>query len=611
MSWFRNLKIRIKLLSCFIILAIFTGVVGLVGINAVKNVNESSQRMYHNNFVPSQDLQVIRNFLQEVRSNHLLAVYQQNSETYQKNMDAINNIIQQSNERLGKYETTIQTEQERILFENLKSSLNNYREERDRNLELIGEQKYDQALADLSKVTLSREKVDEALRELIDYNDKAVNNSLKSDEESYVRQTTTMIVIIVLVVISAITLGIFLSNLISRPINKMVQAAQQLALGDINAKVDAATKDEVGKLAEAFSTMIYSIRSQALVVEKIAAGDLTVETEIRSENDLMGKKLSELIRKNNEVLANIALASEQVADGSKQISDSSIALSSGATEQASAIEQLTASLEEISEQTRLNAKNADQVNELTSEAKNNASRGNLQMEEMLKAMEGINESSENISKIIKVIDDIAFQTNILALNAAVEAARAGQHGKGFAVVAEEVRNLAARSANAAKETTEMIEASIKKAEGGTKIAKETAGAFQTIVNRVEDIAKLVKDIAAASNEQAIGVEQINQGIMQVSEVVQTNSATSEEGAAASEELYSQATLLKEMVGQFRLRERKRAAGRMEELSPEIAALLDDMVRQKKIQQGTDVSVKDENAGSKPKIMLSDIEFGKY
>ncbi len=156
----------------------------------------------------------------------------------------------------------------------------------------------------------------------------------------------------------------------------------------------------------------------------------------------------------------------------------------------------------------------------------------------------------------------------------------------------------------------MIEASIKKAEG-TKIAKETAGAFQTIVNRVEDIAKLVKDIAAASNEQAIGVEQINQGIMQVSEVVQTNSATSEEGAAASEELYSQATLLKEMVGQFRLRERKRAAGRMEELSPEMAALLDDMVRQKKIQQGTDVSVKDENAGSKPKIMLSDIEFGKY
>jgi methyl-accepting chemotaxis protein len=311
----------------------------------------------------------------------------------------------------------------------------------------------------------------------------------------------------------------------------------------------------------------------------------------------------------NEVLNEINTSAQQVASGARQVSDSAQILSQGSTEQASSVEELTASLEQVAVQTKQNAINANEANELAITAKENAIQGNSQMSAMLKAMEEINESSGNISKIIKVIDDIAFQTNILALNAAVEAARAGQHGKGFAVVAEEVRNLAARSANAAKETTGLIEGSIKKAEGGTKIANETAVALNKIVEGVAKAATLVGGIAAASDEQAAAISQINQGIMQVSQVTQTNSATSEESAAASEELSGQAQILNEMVGKFKLKKGSSRLKGLEEISPEILEMLEGMKEKKKT--STTYEKKSEPSASRMKIALSDNEFGKY
>jgi methyl-accepting chemotaxis protein len=247
-----------------------------------------------------------------------------------------------------------------------------------------------------------------------------------------------------------------------------------------------------------------------------------------------------------------------VNTGSRQVSDSSIALSQGATQQASAIEQLTCSIEEIAAKTKHNANNANKAKEISGMVKDSGEKGNAQMKEMLKAMDEIKVSSNNISKIIKVIDDIAFQTNILALNAAVEAARAGQQGKGFAVVAEEVRNLASRSANAAKETAILIESSIKKVEDGIKITNLNAESLSNIVEGVTKVTQLVIDIASSSDEQAIGVDEINKGITQIADVVQTTSATSEETAAASEELSGQAQMLKQQVETFKLKSMGRA-----------------------------------------------------
>ncbi|MBO9600854.1 MAG: CHASE3 domain-containing protein [Cohnella sp.] len=363
-------------------------------------------------------------------------------------------------------------------------------------------------------------------------------------------------------------------------------------------------------IARLITRPIYEVNEAA---KAIAAGDLNVDFEVRSTDEMgqLSKSFREMVGSMNDVLANISISAEQVASGSRQVSDSSMALSQGATEQASSIEELTASLEEIGSQTNMNAQRATEANSLAESVKVKAVEGDDQMKSMLRSMEEINEASGNISKIIKVIDEIAFQTNILALNAAVEAARAGQHGKGFAVVAEEVRNLAARSASAAKETTDLIEGSIKKVEGGTRIANETASALNEIVGGVSKVAELVDQIASASNEQASGIGQVNQAIFQVSQVTQTNSATSEETASASEQLSGQAENLKRQVARFNLKKNARQGlyRAEEEMSPEVRQMLERFSGKDSFSDPSRTNSSVESP--RKKIVLSDQEFGKY
>lgn len=375
----------------------------------------------------------------------------------------------------------------------------------------------------------------------------------------YLRIIIVIAVIAMLALLSTIIV-LATRRLVTKPIKTLTEGAELLAVGDIyfngmnRQELENISErvDEVGMIGKSFRKLIEYQTEKVEIAQEIAEKNLTVNATISSENDVLGNTFQQMVTSLNSVLGQVSSAVEQVSAGSNQVSQASQSLSRGATEQASSLEEINASINEINSQSQQNTKSAEEANALAKQASEDANEGNRQMQELSEAMEKITSSSEEINKIVKTIDDISFQINLLALNANVEAARAGKYGKGFAVVAEEVRNLANRSGDSVKETTQRVVEANNNIQLGTELVQKTSAKLKDIVKGSNSVAEFLEEITHSSREQTQGIEQITEGLDQVGEVTQSNTASAEQSASSAEELASQAEQLRSMVEQFRL-----------------------------------------------------------
>lgn len=516
MMFFKNMKIGTKLMAFMVILEFLIGVIAYYGISVVKENDATYEAIMGEDVMSSSNAYEMGMHFNDARVNMLLGLNAQDPAKVQMFTAAMEKDLNNAEENLKNLQESAHSDAAKAAVASVTNNYNTFRQETVAALKAkqAGQVQSPEAQAAASaKFAKLEGDIAKQVEEIADMGyssaqsrDKAATEEMNSDVRN--------IILIALFLIAISSVGGFMFNQdVKKRLVQLGQSADRIAEGDLATEVVTSTGDELGDVAASFEIMRQRVHN---------------------------------------VLLEINQGADQVAAGAHNVSDASVALSQGASQQAASVEQLSASIAEIASQTASNAQNAEKANDLTVGTKEKAQLGNEEMQEMLSAMEEINASSANISKIIKVIDEIAFQTNILALNAAVEAARAGQHGKGFAVVAEEVRNLAARSAKAAKETTDMIEGSMEKVETGREIAHKTAEALNAIVGDVSSVADIVANIAKASNEQKLALEQINQGVQQVSQVVQANSSTSEEAATASQNLNQQADIMRANVGKFRL-----------------------------------------------------------
>jgi methyl-accepting chemotaxis protein len=363
---------------------------------------------------------------------------------------------------------------------------------------------------------------------------------------------------VVFIILILVLLSIILSGIIARPIIKISDTAKRIAEGQlVSERLKHKSKDEVGELTLSINSMLDFLSERNEILHNIAKGDLTSKVKIISENDEQGRTLSEMLSSLNELVSQIHMSAEQITSGADQMSSSSEDLSKGATNQAASLEEISASISQISGQVIHNTENSIESSKGADKAREVAERGNIQMKELVKSMQEINKSANDINSVVDVIDDIAFQTNILALNADIESARVGKYGRGFAVVANSVRNLAIKSQESVKKTKELVERAIANIETGNDLVEMTSRQLDNIVDTSDEVNIRIKQVAEASKEQSEGIEQISGALSEVEEVVQSNSANSEQNASTAEQLAGQAKILLQLVSNFNIHNGKK------------------------------------------------------
>ncbi len=540
------------------IITVYMIVAMVVCFMMLRDMQQASEKLYNNYGTLQGEVSMSNGYLQEVKAEirNILYLYNDNAEKQQASLEALNTARDNLNTAFETSEKIAIDSDTQELIKDAQKNANLYLDDVDATLSYVNSGDIKAAREYLLNNGIeSAKKTVSLIEELREATDKHAVVVQKEVEDKTTLANRVIGIIFLVIIGSIIGVTFVVNKMVCKPIVDVANIATSIAQGDINHHIEKEdSKAEISLLLNSFADMISNLKNQAEAMHQVAKGNLDVEYHAVSDKDVVGKALEELIKDNNSAIATIRNATNQISIGSGQIAAASQTLAQGSTEQASAIQQISASITDIAGKTKDNAEQATAVNDIVIKTKSDVLRGNERMTEMVKAMKEINESSENIQKIIKVIDDIAYNTNILALNATVEAARAGEQGKGFAVVAEEVRNLAGRSAQASSQTAEMIEDSIEKVRKGSELAMETAKELQTVSEMIEEITGLSAGIADASGVQASATAQIDQALTQVAQVVQTNSATSEQCASASEELSGQARGLEKRVAKYRLKD---------------------------------------------------------
>lgn len=557
----KNLKISGKLIATTLAMTLVSIVIGIAGIMGMTMMRSASQQMYEKQTATIPEISKIVNNverLQGLARDYILYI---NNRALVDRIDAeIAQTMDEYRELTQKYAPTIENEESQRLFDEAATL---FESEFAPKLAYIGE---NTRAYRTSVVTLENQALQEIGGKIATNFSTCMQNRIQTAEQMQLENvrtanfaTVAIAAVMIGGVVASIMWGLYLARSMSKPVIEMVNAAKQLAQGELDVKITYKSKDEIGQLAVALRSAMQTLKGYvadiSLHLDLMARGDMTqgITEDYIGDFSRIKEAFETILSSLNRTLYVISDSSEQINGGAEQLSSGSQMLAQGAAEQASAIEELSASISEVAEKAKQNVSSVEGAGNFINDVLAQVGQSNEKMQQLLTSIADLNASSTQIGKIIKVIDDIAFQTNILALNAAVEAARAGEAGKGFAVVAGEVRSLASRSADAAKQTADLIEASVTAIGGSTKIAEETARSLEAAARKMKDVDASIAQVDQASSMQSVAIEQITQGVEQISVVVQNNAATAAKSAASSEELTSMAAMLREEAAKFRLK----------------------------------------------------------